>query len=100
MNAHTVGTLVLVGGAVVVAVWLLNKIGRALTAALEALATVAMVLLALWIVVKVGYGVIKAAVTHWRTTLAISGMSVWLWWWGWVPVVVVLVLVAVVLVVW
>jgi len=103
MNAQTLGTLgtlVLVGGAVVVVVWLLNKIGRALTAVLEALATVAMVLLALWIVVKVSYSMIKAAVTHWRTTLAVSGMSVWLWWWGWLPVVVVLALVAVVLVVW
>jgi S-DNA-T family DNA segregation ATPase FtsK/SpoIIIE len=100
MNAHTVGTLLLVGGAVVVVVWLLNKIGRALTAVLEALATVAMVLLALWIVAKVSYAMIKAAVTHWRTTLAVTVGSAWLWWWGWVSVVVVLVLVAVVLVVW
>ena len=32
MNAQTLGTLALVGGGVVVAVWVLNKVGRALTA--------------------------------------------------------------------
>jgi S-DNA-T family DNA segregation ATPase FtsK/SpoIIIE len=100
VNAHTLGTLVLAGGAVVVVVWVLNKIGRALTAVLEALATVAMVLLALWIAVKVSYAVIKAAVTHWRTTLGQVLLGAWLLWWGWLSLVVVLALVAVGLVVW
>ncbi len=93
MNAQTFVTLVLVGGVAMLVVWFLNKIGRALTAILEALATVAMVLLALWVVVKAGYSAIKAAVTHWRTTLTLSLGSAWLLWWGWLPVVVVLVLV-------
>ena len=52
MNAQAIGTLVLAGGAVAVVVWLLNKIGRALTAVLEALATVAMVLVTVWLLVK------------------------------------------------
>ena len=91
MNAQTLGTLALVGGGVVVAVWVLNKVGRALTATLEALATVAMVLLALWFVAKAGYAVVKSAVTHWRTTLGGSLLGAVLLWWGWLPVAVTLV---------
>jgi DNA segregation ATPase FtsK/SpoIIIE, S-DNA-T family len=100
MNAHTVMQLLIGGGAVVAVVWLLNKIGKALTAVLEALATVAMVLLALWFVVKAGYTVVKAAVTHWRTTLGVAVVGAWVWWWGWLPVALVLVGVAAGLVVW
>jgi S-DNA-T family DNA segregation ATPase FtsK/SpoIIIE len=100
MTAQTVGTLVLAGGAVVVVVWLLNKIGRALTAVLEALATVAMVLVALWLLVKTTYAVGKAAVTHWRTTLGGLLLGAWLWWWGWLPVACTVGGVGVGLVVW
>jgi DNA segregation ATPase FtsK/SpoIIIE, S-DNA-T family len=100
MNVQTIGTFVLAGGAVAVVVWLVNKVGRALTAVLEALATVAMVLVALWLLVKAVYWVGKAAVTHWRTTLTVTVVGVWVWWWGWLPVAVLLAAVAVVLVVW
>src|SRR4051812_17517397 len=88
MNAHTVLQLLMIGGGLVVVVWVLNKIGKALAAVLEALATVAMVLLALWLVVKAGYTVVKTAVTHWRTTLGLTVATAWVWWWGWLPVFV------------
>ncbi len=100
MNASTVLHLLLAGGGLVVVVWVLNKIGKALTAVLEALATVAMVLLALWLVVKAGYTVVKTAVTHWRTTLCLAASMAWLWWWGWFPVVVTVAVVGVGLAVW
>ncbi len=100
MNAQTVLHLLVAGGAVVVVVWVLNKVGKALAAALEALATVAMVLLALWLVVKAGYTVIRAAVTHWRTTLGLIMAIAWVWWWGWLPVLVTMALVATGLAVW
>jgi S-DNA-T family DNA segregation ATPase FtsK/SpoIIIE len=100
MTPQTMGTRALVAGAVVVVVWLLNKIGRALTAVLEALVTVAMVLVALWLLIKGLYVVGKAAVTHWRTTVGGLLLGGWLWWWGWVPVVCTLAGVAVGLVVW
>lgn len=100
MNAQALGTLVLIGGGVAVVVWLVNKIGRALTAVLEALATLAMMLVALWLLVKTVYTVGKAAVTHWRTTLSITVVGAWVWWWSWLPVVLTLAGIAVVLVVW
>lgn len=100
MNIQTFGTFVLVGGVLVVAVWLINKIGRALTSVLEALATVAMVLVTLWLLVKTTYAVIKAAVTHWRTTLGVSVVGAWVWWWGWLPVGLIVAAVAVALAVW
>ncbi|MGH3757279.1 cell division protein FtsK [Actinophytocola sp.] len=100
MNTQAVMHLLMVGGAVVVVVWVLNKIGKALAAVLEALATVAMVLLALWLVVKAGYTVAKATVTHWRTTLGLTVVGALVWWWGWLPVTLLLVAVAVGLLVW
>jgi DNA segregation ATPase FtsK/SpoIIIE, S-DNA-T family len=100
MTPQTVGALVLVGGVVAVVVWLVNKIGRALTAVLEALATLAMVAVMVWLLVKTVYVVVKAAVTHWRTTLGGLVLGAWVWWWGWLPVTATFVLVAVVLVVW
>ena len=100
MNPQTLGTLVLIGGAVAAVVWTVNKIGRALTAVLEALATIAMVLVTLWLLAKTIYEVVKAAVTHWRTTLAVTVMGAWVWLWGWLPVTLAVVAVAVALVVW
>src|SRR5262245_24916814 len=100
MNAQTLGTLVLTGGGIAVVVWIVNKIGRALTAALEALATIAMVMVALWLLVKAVYLVARAAVTHWRTTLTVAVVGAWMLWWGWPPVVLTLVGVAAVMAVW
>jgi S-DNA-T family DNA segregation ATPase FtsK/SpoIIIE len=94
MNASTVLHLLVAGGAIVVAVWVLNKVGKALASVLEALATVAMVLLALWLVAKAGYTVIKTAVTHWRTTLALTCVTAWVWWWGWLSIAVTVAVVA------
>jgi S-DNA-T family DNA segregation ATPase FtsK/SpoIIIE len=100
MTAHTVLQLLIAGGGLVVVVWVLNKIGRALASVLEALAALAMVLLVLWLVVKAGYTVIKAAVTHWRTTLTLTATSAWVWWWGWLPIVLTAAGVAAGLVAW
>src|SRR6266536_4949187 len=86
VDAGSVATLLLVGGGLAVVVWVLHKVGRGLAAVLEALATLAMVLVALWLLVKTTYRVIKAAVTHWRTTLGGIVLGAWLWWWGSLPV--------------
>jgi S-DNA-T family DNA segregation ATPase FtsK/SpoIIIE len=100
MTASSLGTLMLVGGGLVALVWLLHKVGRALASFLEALATLAVVLVALWLLVKTLFLVIKAAVTHWRTTLGGIVLGGWLWWWGSLPVALTVAAVAVGLLVW
>lgn len=92
--------LVVVGGGLLAVVWLLHKIGRGLAAVLEALATLGVVLVALWLLVKALYVVIKAAVTHWRTTLGLTVLGVLLWWWGSLLVGLVVAAVTVGLLVW
>ena len=100
MNAQTIGTLIMTGGGIAVVVWVLNKIGRALTAVVEALATVAVVFLAVWLAVKVTFLAVRWAVRHWRTTLGAVSLGAWVWWWGWLPIVLLVVAVAVGLTVW
>src|SRR6202008_4032171 len=100
MTASTILHLLVAGGGLVVVVWVLNKIGKALASVLEALATVVMVLLALWLVCKAGYPAVKVAVTHWRTPLGLTCVTAWVWWWGWFPVVVTVAVVGAGLVMW
>jgi S-DNA-T family DNA segregation ATPase FtsK/SpoIIIE len=100
MSTPTLMTLVVVGGGLVVAVAVLRKVGRGLTALFEALATVATVLVALWWTGKALVLVIKSAVTHPRTTASVAVLAVWLWWWGWLPLVVTLVAVGIALAGW
>jgi DNA segregation ATPase FtsK/SpoIIIE, S-DNA-T family len=99
VNGQSAGTLLFLGGLVAV-VWLLHKLGRGLAAAVETLAALAVVLVAVWLVVKVMYRMIKAAVTHWRTTLGALVLSMCLWWWGSLPVALAVAVVAVGLGVW
>jgi S-DNA-T family DNA segregation ATPase FtsK/SpoIIIE len=100
MNAQSLLTLTMIGGGLVVAVVVLRKIGRGLTSLLEALATLATVLIALWWIAKAAYFMIKAAVTHPRTTVGLVVAVAWVCWWGWLPVVVTAAASGVGLVVW
>src|SRR2546430_201348 len=88
MDAHSVMTLILTAGGVVVALWVLHKIGKALAATLEALATVAAVLVTLWLVVKAAFWVVRTAVLHWRSTLTFGVLAAWLLCWGWLSLVI------------
>ena len=99
MNTPSVGTVLLLGGLVAV-VWLLHKLGRALATAMEALAALAVVLVAVWLAVKAVYFVIKAAVTHWRTTLGALVLGMCLAWLGPLTVALVVVVVTIGLAVW
>jgi S-DNA-T family DNA segregation ATPase FtsK/SpoIIIE len=100
MNGQTAVTLLLTGGGIAAVVWVLHKIGKALAAVIEALATLAVVFLAVWLAVKGTFLLIRWAVTHWRTTLGLITVGAWVWWWGWLPVVIVSATLAVGLVVW
>jgi S-DNA-T family DNA segregation ATPase FtsK/SpoIIIE len=97
----SVNQILTVGGALVaVAVYLLYKIGHYLARVLEALATAAVVFIALWFAAKGLVLAIVWAVRHWRTTTTVTVVSVWCWWWGWLSLLLTLTAVTVVLGVW
>jgi DNA segregation ATPase FtsK/SpoIIIE, S-DNA-T family len=100
MNVHTVMTLILTVGGIAAVVWVLNKIGRALTAVIEALATLAVVFLGLWLLIKTTFLFVRWTIVHWRTTLGVTAVAVLPWWLGWLPVAIITAALAAGLVVW
>lgn len=64
MDAHALGSLVVAGGAALVVVWVLRKVGKAIAAVLEALATLTMLFLAVWLLGKTGCWLVKTIVVH------------------------------------
>jgi DNA segregation ATPase FtsK/SpoIIIE, S-DNA-T family len=100
MNPQSIMTLIVAAGGVFAVVRLLNKIGKALTAAVEAIATLAAVFVAVWLVIKAGYWLIKQAVTHWRTSIALAGLAAWWVILGWLSLAVTVLATGVALTVW
>jgi S-DNA-T family DNA segregation ATPase FtsK/SpoIIIE len=100
MNAHTIGMLLLGGAGLAVVVWVLHKIGKALLALFEALAAVAVVVLAVWGLLKTLAWLVKQVLTHWRTSLAVLAVALWWQWWGWSSLALTLGVIAAVLAVW
>ncbi|GAA4963312.1 FtsK/SpoIIIE domain-containing protein [Pseudonocardia tropica] len=97
----SVNQILTVGGALAaVTVYLLYKIGHYLAKVLEALATAAVVFLALWFAAKGLVLAVVWAVRHWRTTTTVAVVSAWCWWWGWLSLLLTLTAVTVVLGVW
>ncbi len=97
----SINQILTVGGALVaVAVYVLYKIGHYLAKVLEALATAAVVFIALWFAAKGLVLAIMWAVRHWRTTTTVTVVSAWCWWWGWLSLLLTPTAVAVVLGVW
>ncbi|MFE7201824.1 FtsK/SpoIIIE domain-containing protein [Pseudonocardia alni] len=97
----SVNQILTVGGALAaVAVYVLYKVGHYLVKVVEALATAAVVFLALWFAAKGLFLAIVWAVRHWRTTTTVTVVSVWCWWWGWLSLLLTLTAVTVVLGVW
>jgi S-DNA-T family DNA segregation ATPase FtsK/SpoIIIE len=100
MDAHTIG-IVLVGGAgLAVLVWVLHKIGKVLLAVFEALATIAVVFLALWAAVKTLVWLARQVLTHWRTSITVLAVAVWWQCWGWPSLALTLTVMTTALVVW
>src|ERR687893_1985445 len=100
MDAHAIGMLLLGGVGLAVAVWVLHKLGKALIAILEALAEVAVVLVALWGLAKATAWLARQVVTHWRTSLTMLAVTLGCQHWGWPSLAVSLGLLTVVLVGW
>lgn len=78
----------------------LHKVGQALTRFLEALAAIAVVFIAAWLVVKGAWWVGRQVVRHWRTSGTVAAVAVWCYWLGWLSLVITLVVVAVGLLAW
>ncbi|OJG05575.1 DNA translocase FtsK [Pseudonocardia autotrophica] len=97
----SVNQILTVGGALAaVAVYVLYKIGHYLARVLEALATAAVVFIALWFAAKGLVLAIVWAVRHWRTTTTVTVVVAWCWWWGWPSLLLTLTAVAAALGVW
>ncbi len=72
-------------GGLGVVVWVLAKLGKALIKIAEVLAAAAVVVLALWLMVKAVVWALRQTLTHWRTSLAVVALLAW---WGWSSLVV------------
>ena len=83
--------VLLVGGVALAGVlFVLYKIGHYLARVLEALATAAVVFIALWLAAKGLVLAIVWTVRHWRTTTTAAAVTTWCWWWGWVSLLLAL----------
>jgi S-DNA-T family DNA segregation ATPase FtsK/SpoIIIE len=83
MMATYMIVLLLAGGAALgVVVWLLAKLGKTLIKIAEALAATAIVIFAVWLVIKAAVWALRQTVTHWRTSLTVLAMVAWWHCWG------------------
>jgi S-DNA-T family DNA segregation ATPase FtsK/SpoIIIE len=69
MDTYQIALIMAGGTALGVVVWLLAKLGKALIKIAEALAAAAVVLFAMWLVIKAVVWALRQVVTHWRTSL-------------------------------
>lgn len=86
MTAQEIQDLVPVitaGAGVAGVLYVLHKIGVALKNMMEALATLLIVVLALWLTIKITCRVVKWCVVHWRTTITATAVGAWCWYLGW-----------------
>ncbi|WP_432847252.1 FtsK/SpoIIIE domain-containing protein [Amycolatopsis sp. CA-161197] len=100
MDAHGVTMVFVVGGGLAVLLWVLAKIGRALAGALEMLAALAVVGMALWGLARMVGWIVRQLVTHWRTCLVLLAAWAWCHWLGWVSLLVTVAALGLVQLVW
>jgi hypothetical protein len=82
MDSQMIALVVAGGGVLGVVVWVLAKVGKALIKIAEVLAAAALVIFAVWLVIKVVVWALCQVVTHWRTSLTVLAMVAWWHWWG------------------
>src|SRR5687767_2650980 len=91
--------VLLVAGAAV-GLWMLAKVGHALTKLLEGAAAIAVVFLTAWLAVKGLWRAGRWTIRRWRTSLATVAVLAWWRWLGLVSLVAAVVLVGVGLLAW
>jgi S-DNA-T family DNA segregation ATPase FtsK/SpoIIIE len=82
MDAYMIALVIAGGAALGLVVWLLAKLGKALIKIAEALAAAAVVLFAVWLVIKAVVWALRQVLIHWRTSLTVLAMVAWWRWWG------------------
>ena len=82
MDAYLIALIMAGGAALGVVVWLLSKLGKALIKIAEALAAAAVVLFAMWLIIKAVVWALRQTITHWRTSLTVLAIVAWWHWWG------------------
>ena len=100
MDAYLITGLVAGGAVLGVVVWVLAKIGQALIKVAEALAAAAVVVFALWLMIKAVVWAIRQAVTRWRTSLTVLAVVAWVHWRDWPSLVLTVSVIAAVLIGW
>jgi len=100
MDAQMIAVVVAGLGGLGVLVWVLAKVGKALIKIAEVLAAAAVVLLAVWLMVKAVVWALRQVVVHWRTSLTVVALWAWWHWWGWSSLAVMVGVVAGVLTGW
>ena len=100
MDAYLITGLIAGGAALGVVVWVLAKIGHALIKVAEALATAAVAVFALWLMIKAVVWAIRQAVTRWRTSLTVLTIAAWWHWWDWPSLALTAGVVATALITW
>jgi S-DNA-T family DNA segregation ATPase FtsK/SpoIIIE len=100
MNLAVIAALMAGGAALGVVVWVLARVGRALVKVAEALAVAAVVLAAVWLLVKAVVWALRQALTHWRTSMTLLALGAWWYAWGWASLVITTGALAVVLTTW
>ncbi|MGH3847608.1 MAG: hypothetical protein ACRDS0_40265 [Pseudonocardiaceae bacterium] len=88
MDAQMIALVVAGLGGLGVLVWVLAKVGKALIKIAEALAAAAVVVLALWMMVKAVVWALRQVFVHWRTSLTVVALWAWWHWWGGVSLTV------------
>ncbi|MGE0300120.1 MAG: FtsK/SpoIIIE domain-containing protein, partial [Pseudonocardia sp.] len=89
------GSLLMLAAGTVGGLWVLHRIGQALTKLIEALAVIAAVFVTVWLVTKGVYWLVRLLIMWWRTSLTTAAVLAWYWWLGWLSLLVTLGVVAV-----
>jgi S-DNA-T family DNA segregation ATPase FtsK/SpoIIIE len=100
MNAHIAGPLLFAGIGLGVLLWVLHKLGHALTKLLEALALIAVVFVTAWLIAKGLWWSARQIVKHWRTSLTTIVVAAWWHLLGWPSLAITIGTIAVGLGVW
>jgi DNA segregation ATPase FtsK/SpoIIIE, S-DNA-T family len=100
MDAQTIALVIAGAGGLGVVVWVLAKLGRALITIAEALAAAAVVLFAVWLMIKMVVWALRQVLTRWRTSLTVVAVLAWWHWGGWASLALTATVVAGVLTGW